>query len=310
LGYIRDQLHTEVNLDLPVHLVSVAVGDTQLCDQWYEKALKPLLESSQQNVGSSLKRKIGGLREAVEQVLQQRTESPHRSRPPASDQAAKNALEALRTADAMIEMAMRESYRVADKIRSLDERMIKAVSEDILTAWNSAEAHPKEPGEIVATTLCREFSLQGTGCLDTVLNIRDRLMQTLHTVREASLLAYESDEMPKASGLPLIDPSPLVHLIVLKRPTLLRVFGRSALRRYVRRELSRQLVESLPSFLNNAGKSLEQWYRLALANLQKAFGANAEIYRLRLLQLQEAPTAEDADNGLQNDLAVLRKWIA
>lgn len=59
-------LLTEVNLDLPVHLGSVVGEHAQLCEQWSENELKPLLESHREATAASLKRKAGFMPEQLE----------------------------------------------------------------------------------------------------------------------------------------------------------------------------------------------------------------------------------------------------
>jgi GTP-binding protein EngB required for normal cell division len=309
--YIRQHLLSEVNLDLPVHLISIVGADTRLCDEWFEHELKPLLESHQENTSTSLKRKIGGLREAVEQLLQKRIEGMNRLSPQLnSDQPIKEAVEALRNADAILESAQRESYQIADKIRSLNEKIIEAAAGDISSAWSNAGKKSKKPTEIFSASVNRIVSSQSSKCLEALANIRKQLTQTLQLAHRASRAARAPEELPKTDGLPMIDPSPLSHMVALKKPLLLSVFGKAALRSYARRQLGRQLAGALPDFLSLAGKNFEQWHRRALAELREAFAVNAEIYRAQFGQSPGALSSEADTSDIQTDLQILKKLSA
>ena len=307
--YIRQHLLSEVNLDLPVHLISIVGADERLCDAWFEHELKPLLESNRENASASLKRKIGGLREAIEQVLQRQIENANNSSPPSgSDQQTGEAVEAIRSADAILESAQRRSYQITDEVRLLNEKIIETAAEDISATWSSADKTSNEPAAIFAASLSRVVSSQGSKYVETIAGIRRQLAQTLQSAHRASRTRHKPEELPNADGLPLLDPSPLSKLVVLEKPRLLPVFGRTALRSHVRRQLRKQLASALPDFLSLMGKQYEQWQRRALAELEKTFAASAEIYRTQF-ELSRRLTAGESDlSEVQADLHVLRKW--
>jgi GTP-binding protein EngB required for normal cell division len=309
ITYVRQHLRSELNLDLPVHPVSVVAADTRLCDEWFEQELRPLLESHQENAVASLKRKIGGLREAVERILETRLESARGGEAlvaPTSVSQRKEAAEALRNADAILETAQRSGDSLAYKIRSLTEQAIEAVADDVAVAWSKAGEKSKTSAEIVSDSLSQIISSQGAKCVAALAQVREQLAQTLQSAHRASGVTREPPEtLPEASGLPLIDVSPITRMIAFKRPALLPIFGRAVLRSYVRQQLKQQLGDGLPEFLGLAGKQLEQWYRRALTELQKDFAASAGIYRAQFQQLSGAASGE---SELQKDLDVLKKW--
>jgi GTP-binding protein EngB required for normal cell division len=305
IEYIRQHLLSEVNLDLPVHLVSVIGAATRLCDDWFEHELKPLLESHQAAADTALKRKTGGLREAVERTLQARIEtalSPMLS--PSSEQL-KQANEALRNAHAILEAAQHESRDFADEIRSLNEKIIEAAAEDIAVAWNKADGKSVNAANIFSASLSRIIAAQGAKSLDSLVKIRGQLAQTLQLAHRAARATREPEELPKAGGLPLVDPVPVYRVVALKRPVLLSIFGEVVLGNYVRRRLREQTGNTLTDFLNLAGKNLEQWHRKSLAELHEAFTAAAGTY-----QAQFAPLSSDeaGEPEVQADFQLLRQW--
>jgi hypothetical protein len=81
VDYVREQVRAEANAEPPVHPVSVVGADAKLCDAWFESHLRPLLGAHRELSAASLKRKIGGLREALLATLKRKAEAS-RSRPP------------------------------------------------------------------------------------------------------------------------------------------------------------------------------------------------------------------------------------
>ncbi len=71
--YVQRQLATQANLNLPVYLVSVLGESAVLCNEWLEKELMPLVEAHREQAAAALKRKVGGLREAVIKILESRS---------------------------------------------------------------------------------------------------------------------------------------------------------------------------------------------------------------------------------------------
>ena len=307
ITYVRQHLLSELNLNLPVHPVSVVAADTRLCDEWFEHELKPLLESHQENAATSLKRKVGGLREAVVRLLETRLENARRPASLQSSQQLKEAIEALRNADAILETAQRSGDSLAYNIRSLAEQVIEVVAEDVAVAWSKAGGKSKA-AEIVSLSLSRVVSSQGTKCMGALAQVREQLTQSLQLAHRASRVTREPpEELPEAGGLPLIDASPVSRMIAIKKPVLLPIFGGAVLRSYIRRQLKQQLGDALPKFLGLAGKQLERWYQRALAELREAFAANAGIYRAQFEQLSGATTGE---SDFQKDLDTLKKRAA
>ena len=72
LAYAQRQIKAQLGLEVPVRLVSVMGAEARLCDEWFEREVKPLLESHREQAAASLKRKAGGLREAVLNTLKAR----------------------------------------------------------------------------------------------------------------------------------------------------------------------------------------------------------------------------------------------
>ena len=109
LAYAQQQIKAQLGLDVPVCLVSVMGAEGRLCDEWFERELKPLLERHREQATASLKRKAGGLREAVLNTLKARLQGQVVGATAASREQVTEATTLLRKADALVGTAESEA---------------------------------------------------------------------------------------------------------------------------------------------------------------------------------------------------------
>ena len=311
VDYVRQHLSSEVNFNLPVHLVSVVGADAQYCEQWFENELKPMLESHREATGASLKRKIGLLREAVMDALRVRLDAARGPKITLTAGDLKQAAEALRGASAILESAEKEGRTLGCNTRGLAPSALQAVASEIASGWlNGANPAPDVAG-VFSGSLNRFLAQVSAAFVQSVEEVRGRLTATLEQAHAASgSRRGPPEELPKAAGLPMTDSSPLAARLTLRKPPLLPLLGRRALRRYAESNISRQLEDSLAEFFDLAGKRLEQWHKDALSELRDAFDARAGVYRAVLAQGQRATTENMSEADVTIDLFVLENWGA
>ncbi len=75
VDFVCRQIFSEVNVKPPVHLVSVVGNDVRLCDERFESVLRPNFDLHRELTAASLKRKIGGLCQALLATLNRRAET-------------------------------------------------------------------------------------------------------------------------------------------------------------------------------------------------------------------------------------------
>ena len=332
VDYVRQHLFSEVNFDLPVHLVSVVGADTQLCEQWFESELKPMLESHREAASASLKRKIGLLREAVMDALRVRLDAARgqkgrarhsvRAGEHAQESGAqrtdapyqeiddfRQAAEALRGASAVLESAEKESRTLGYNTRKLAPSALQAVATDIASAWLNGTNPALDVAGILSASLNRFLARVSAVFAQSVEEVRGRLAAALEQAHAASgSRRGPPEELPKAAGLPIMDSSPLAARLTLRKPPLLPLLGQRALRRFAESKMSGQLEGSLSEFFKLAVKRLEQWHNDALAELRDAFDARAGVYRAVLAQGQCATTENVSEAAATRDLFVLENW--
>ena len=309
VDYVRQHLFSEVKFNLPVHLVSVVGADAQLCEEWFESELKPMLESHREAASASLKRKIGLLREAVMDALRVRLDAARgpKTTPKAGD--LKQAAEALRGASAILESAEKEGQTLGYNTRGLAPSALQAVATDIASAWLNGANPASDVAGIFSASLNRFLAQVSAAFVQSVEEARARLVATLEQAHAASgSRRGPPEELPKAAGLPIMDSSPLAARLTLRKPPLLPLLGRRALRRFAESKISGELEDSLAGFFNLAGKRLEQWHNNALAELRDAFDARAGVYRAVLAQGQRATAENASETDATRDLFALENW--
>jgi GTP-binding protein EngB required for normal cell division len=303
LDYVRRHFNSEASLDVPVHPVSVIGAHARLCEQWFEEVLKPLLNTYREASASSLMRKTAMLREAVIRALRARlnlAELGSSQRPDGLKQAA----EALRGANAILETAERKGRTRRDKFREPTPSALHATAADIAAGWRDGKT--TYVADILARSFSRFLGAEGATFVHSTEEARTHLTQILWKAHAA--IGWRDDppeELPKPAGVPITDPVPLAKRVVLRKPLLP---GFRAWRHFAETRLSSQLGDELPELLNLAGSRLEQWQRNALEELRHAFDARAGVYRALIAQAQSPELGNARGADVQADLATLDDW--
>ncbi len=308
LDYVRKQIRTEVNVEPPVHPVSVVGVETKLCDDWCELHLRPLLEAHRELAASSLKRKIGGLRDALLATLKRRTDSgaPRQS----GDELARmrDVEHQFRNISQLLETARHETEEQARHHRDAEAPVIEIAADELAASWLARDAKPlPNPAEIFSATVTRLMAEESAAVRQRIEQTRSQLAEILHTaarVFPASTLAMQ--ELPKPAGLPLPDVTAVAGGWTLRRPALISVLGRAALRRHVQVKLREQIGSALRDFLSHYSQRLTQWAKSSLANIEAACSANAGIFQAQLARRD--PVEGGNGNGLRNDILLLEQW--
>ncbi|MGH7979013.1 MAG: hypothetical protein ACREE6_06520, partial [Limisphaerales bacterium] len=254
---------------------------------------------------ASLKRKISGLREAVEHLLETRLENARHPVTTRSSRQSKESEASLRNADVMFSVAQQRGREIVGEIPLMGGKIIEAAANDIAAAWTEGNGTSLNVAGIFSTTANRILAEQSAKCLNLLVELRRKLDGILQSAQQASQIMHESEALSKADGLPLIDSASVARAVSLKRPLLLPFLGKSILRNYIGKRLKEQTAGTLPEFLNLAGNILRQWHQTRLTELEKVFAANAGIYRAQFEYLSDTTKAESA---IQEDLDILKEW--
>jgi hypothetical protein len=114
------------------------------------------------------------------------------------------------------------------------------------------------------------------------------------------------DELPKPAGMPMLDVGEVAQKMVIEKPRVLSLFGKSAVASYVRRRLENVYDRRLLEFLSLYANRLRRWMEQSINALRNAFNGFSDMHRAHF---EAAPAASDASD-IQKDLWILREWEA
>lgn len=309
-AYMREQVRVEVNVEPPVHPVSVVGADAKLCDEWFESQLRPSLEAHRELAIASLKRKIGGLREALLATLKRRVETGTTLCSEGQMAQMRNVESELRSVPQMLECARREAEEQARSIHEDEDLVIEIAADELAARWTTRDSPDANPAESFAGTVARLMAEESAKVRQCVEQTRSRVAEILHSASRAiPVSASATQQLPKTAGLPLPDPATMTGKVALRRPNVLSLFGRAALRRYVQTKLREQISLELHDFLSGYSQRLTEWAKQSFAELEAAFSANAGIFQAQLARHKSSEAEDAADgDGLRKDILLLERW--
>ena len=303
IAYVKANLRSELRVEPPVHAVSIFGADAALCDRWFETELRPFLAEHQQLAIISRKRKIGALREAIIGRLERRLQVKPEMVSDKSGTPPEAATEALRNGDRILERAQSESFFLTRKIAKMHRAIIDIAAERIAAALTaSAEV---DAAAVFAETFTRLLAEPVAATLNSIEQIREALAKAMQVA--ASLSGQDApDELPKPSGMPLVDLNEISQNIVVEKPRLLSLLGKSALTWHVQRKLESEYDRALLEFLSLYANRLRRWMEQSINALRNAFTNFADMYRAHFEVATDSDLTDVSD--LQNDLRVLHEW--
>lgn len=304
ISYVTTNLRDQLRVEPPVHAVSVFGADAALCDRWFESELRPFLAQHHDLVITSHKRKVGGLREAVIGALERRLQLSSETVTGGRAGLPAEATEALRNGDRILERAQGESFFLTRKIAKMQRAIIDIAAERIAAAM--VESDDVNAGSIFSGTLMSLIAEPVAATLRLIEQTREALSEAMEVAASASGQGTY-DELPKPAGMPMLEVNEISRKIVIERPRMLSLFGKSAMAPYVRRKLENEYDRALLEFLSLYANRLRRWMEQSINALRNAFNAFADIYRA---QFEAAPIASglSEDSAIQNDLQILCEW--
>jgi len=302
IAYVRGNLRNQLRIEPPVHAVSVFGADAALCDRWFESELRPFLEQHHQLAIISQKRKIGGLRESVIGALERRLQAEVVSRETGSQPT--EATEALREGDRVLERAQGESFFLTRKIPKMQRAIIDIAAQRI--AAGLIDSGDASAASIFSETLTSLIAEPVASTLRSSEQTRDVLAKVIQAVASASGTDHP-DELPKPSGMPVLDVKEISKMIIIDKPAMLSLLGKAVLTSHVRRKLEQQYDRTLLEFLSLYANRLRRWMEQSIKALRDSFNAFADIYRVNFGAVPAASGLSE-ESEIQNDLQILCEW--
>src|SRR5436190_19031187 len=304
IAYVKANLRSELRVESSVHAVSVFGADAALCDRWFESELRPFLAQHHEVAIASQKRKIGALRESVIGALERRLQAGSEMVSRESAALPEQATEALRNGDRILERAQGECFFLTKKIAKMQRAIIDVAAERIATAVTDSD--DIDVSSIFSETLTHMLAEPVAATLRSLEQTRDALVKAMDLVASASGLDA-SEELPKPTGMPMVDVNEISQIIVIEKPRILSLLGKSMLASHVRRKLQADYDRALLEFLSLYANRLRRWMEQSINALRNAFSAFADMHRAHFEVSPDGAGWFDKSD-LQNDLRLLREW--
>ncbi|MBX6326834.1 MAG: hypothetical protein IRY93_12455, partial [Chthoniobacterales bacterium] len=302
--YVKTNLRAQLGVEPPVHAVSVSGKEAALCDDWFEKQLRPLLSRHVELASAVNKRKIDALREAVVDALDRRLQVGSQIASQHGHALPETAVEALRNGERILERAQGEAFFLTKKIAKMQRVIIDVAAERIAVAL--MQSNDADVSSIFSETLTQMISERVIATLRSVEQTREILAKAMQNIASCSRNAVP-DELPRPTGMPMLDVDEFCRAIQIKKPRLAALFGRTAMAAHVRRKLQQQYDRPVAEFLGLYANRLRRWMEQSIQALRNAFNAYADMYRAQFLPVPAGADLPDKQ-ALQRDLQTLRHW--
>ncbi len=306
--YIASHISSQLGLKVPVFPVSTRAEYSFLLDKWFEGEIQPLCERYQEMAQRSLRRKTGGLRDAVEAALKVRLETIQKGPKKEIDQL-KTAETHLRKAVGKFEEVNTWSLRAGDEIRTLGWIGLSRAAGEIAEAWADGTAKAGEPQE----TVCRCLAGVATEAATQIFRRVHELARDLSYALIAAGSALDVKDVPREEDLasvvkemPRLDSGGLE--IALQRD-FLAFLGKGYMSRRIEQKLRSQIGADVDKAFERYGRMMQSWTQRTLAELHRQFDAHADGYRAFIERLTGSPRvgAEDTDS-IRRDIATLTQF--
>ncbi|MGA8142473.1 MAG: dynamin family protein [Candidatus Acidiferrales bacterium] len=316
IQYVKEHIASECKLDLPVRPVSILPSFREMTNRWFECEIVPLYGQSQQLRATSLRRKIGALRESVASAL--------KSRMKRDQQFSATSQEQIRAAESLL----RRTTGQVEEMRSLCEReiaraaaempvAIQEAASQLMGSWFRNHGGVAAPGQMVRDVIAHSLQQQVKKLQDDLstfaAQLRDNLKQCAFGLGLADTPADEEFQNV-IRGTPVFDPQ--AFTITMSRPSISRVLGRRFAERQVARQIERQLGQPFQEALDIYWRLLKKWSDSIVGQLRQIFETYAENYRAQAEQalggrgssmedrdaIRTSLVQLEADSALESDL--------
>jgi len=309
LKYIESHINSQLDLNLPVHPVSIIGHDAHLLDRWFEEEIASLYARHQQLAQSSLKRKISSLGEAVEAALQIRLK---RTEPGAQvDVSTLKKVEGeLRIAGGRIEETRTLYKRLLSERSEITEVALHVATAEVVRQWPTVSGNNNQLTSVVISVINQVVAVEAKELYQLLQSLRAHLSEVLDRAEQALKMSHTSEEGGfdhVLKEMPRLDLG-TIHLEL--RFNFLLALGERVARNRVKKELRNQLEPTLTNALGSYGKLLETWTVRAFEELQRRFGERADWYRAQIeRQAGDSQISPDEEKLLRLDLERLRQSL-
>jgi len=301
--YIAEHISSDLGLQLPVHLVSVKTGYTDLLDKWVEEQILPLYDRHGELARQSLSRKIGALRVGVQAALRAHLRrAEHAERDP---NAYRKMESELRRASGEIAQARTECIEVTDLLHSRAAALISRAAQAVAQSPESA-ASQTPLGSLLKTKLESLVADESRVIAEKIKSAADYAETVL--VKAADSLGMENrpDQNELAAVLQDMPRVDLENLKLKITRSPLAVLGSGWAARSFEKQARSQAGREIADAILTHARIVQSWVRKTFTELQERFDSYADAYRAQLDRLAKTSSpAGETEEILKQDLADL-----
>lgn len=307
IGYVKDHIKEELNLDLAVRAVSVMAGSKDLVAEWFQADIAPLYSQRQELKLRSIRRKLGALRQSVEMALRTRLRRKDQISPKKVEQL--RVLEAeLRQASGRLEEMKKIARGVANDLEYSSTRTLRFAAATVVESWSKQGAGDEAVPGIVRNAVTWTVQEQ----TESLRRRMDAMAHKLHETLRATAKVLEVEDVPgeqEFAGvvreMPAFDPGELN--IRLKRPFLFSLLGGDISRSIVTKRLAGMIGSQLAKSLSAYHALLYDWSERTLGQIQRRFDAYANSYRAQVERLVgDHVSPAEQESTIRRDLEGLK----
>jgi GTP-binding protein EngB required for normal cell division len=299
VGYVRQSIADEYRIDLPVHPVSAIAEHRKDLDQWFAAEILPLYERCRELKSTSVRRKVGALRDAVVAAL---TMQGRRSRGLSGTEQEKICeIEAsLRKATGRIAETRIRLEKDIHALGKASELLLERAAIRLTEKW-AGGGDPAGQDLVVFESIVSDVHQQAKFYHQEI----ERLARDLYSELERSAKALgmpngqsEGEFASVIRAMPVFDFFPARNLSS-SAPSWMSLFGKAGLRASARRLVSSRLQESLAETLSVYSGVVGEWTTSILDVIEKRFASYADGYRA---QAERAQNTSALGSGEQSAL--------
>jgi GTP-binding protein EngB required for normal cell division len=285
IAYVKEHIKEQLNLDLPVHAVSVISGSEDLLTHWFEQDISPLYSQRQDLKLRSIRRKLGALQQSVEMALRTRLRRKDQISPKKVEQLRVVESE-LRQASGRLEEMKKMARGVANQLEYSTTKILRFAAATLVESWSKQGASGEAASMIVRNAVTWTVQEQ----TESLRRRMDAMAHKLHETLAAAAKVLEVEDVPGAqefSGvvreMPAFD---LGQLDIQIRPSfLLSLLGGNISRSVVTNRLAGTIGEQVTKSLSAYHALLFDWSDRTLNQIQRRFDAYANSYRAQVERL-------------------------
>jgi GTP-binding protein EngB required for normal cell division len=273
LDFIRRRLAERLGAAIPVHPVSARPEAAALTGRWLESTLRPWLADGLRHAGEIQARKFALLRDAVRAALVRRMAASEGHGTEADAARHRASGRALGEALARLDEARRAPPAEIDGLAGSAGAALDEAAHNAALIWNEERTPGFDATALVEASAQARAGVAASAAARQLIDLRAMARATL-----AEANGSLADDLPRPTGLPVLDAAGALPPFKAHRPLVLGLAGEAALRlalRHWMREtgLDRRLVEVFRAY----GHRLDAWRLAALDELKTAFLAQREF---------------------------------